>query len=336
MQRIKRAGLLFLAAAVPLLSQNGVNCFLEDFMPKYAAVPPYKDAAKTTEAPLVTVTINAADTLGKVSKYIFGNAVAVWVAQSVNNSVLLKHLQKLSPTLIRFPGGNWSHIYFWDENPGDLPSTIPDGRHNGQKIALNPQFGAYYSLTVDEYYSMRNLLSTQGLITVNYGYARYGLSKKPAEQAAHVAADWVRYDDGRTKFWEIGNECSGQHEAGWQIDTALNQDGQPEIITGELYGKHFKIFADSMRAAADELGETIAIGGIIVEYNGTNSANIAVRKWNEGFFKEAGDAADFYVIHDYFGEYAASLKLQVDYARSAVNSDINFVRQDIVNKKASS
>ena len=34
-------------------------------------------------------------------------------------------------------------------------------------------------------------------------------------------------------------------------------DGQPEIITGALYGKHFKVFTDSMRAAAAEIGATI-------------------------------------------------------------------------------
>ncbi len=45
------------------------------------------------------------------------------------------------------------------------------------------------------------------------------------------------------------------------IDTALNKDGQPQIISGELYGKHFKVFADSMKAAAEEIGATIYIGG---------------------------------------------------------------------------
>ena len=54
--------------------------------------------------------------------------------------------------------------------------------------------------------------------------------------AAHLAADWVRYDNGRTKYWEIGNEDNGTWEAGYRIDLHNNHDGQPQIITGDLYG----------------------------------------------------------------------------------------------------
>jgi hypothetical protein len=229
-----------LITATPLLSQEAVNCFLEDFAPQSATIPPFEDVEKTTQAARVTITVNTADTLGKVSKYIFGHALVAWLGNDVNNPVLLGHLQKLSPTLIRYPGGSWADIFFWSGNPGDLPTSIPDGANNGQTIPLSPQFGTNsWPTTLDTYYGMRDLLSTQGLITINYGSARYGLSAKPAEQAAHYAADWVRNDYRRSKFWEIGNENAGPWEAGWQIDTTANQDGQPEIITGELYGKHF-------------------------------------------------------------------------------------------------
>ncbi len=329
---------VLLIAAAPLFGQAGGNCFLENFEPKNAIVPPYQEKEKPSAAAVATVTINASDTLGKVSKYIFGNALASWLGNDVNNPVLLGHLQKLWPTLIRYPGGSWSDIFFWNGNPGDLPNTIPDGANNGQRISLSPQFGMNsWPTTVDNYYTMRDQVNaTQGLITINYGYARYGLSEKPVEQAAHYAAEWVRYDGGLTKFWEIGNENAGPWEAGWQIDTTANKDGQLEIITGELYGKHFQIFADSMRAAAAELDETIYIGGQILHYDGTNSWNVADRKWNEGFFKEIGDAADFYVMHNYFGNSASSVRTQVDAARSEINRNISFIRQDIINKQASS
>jgi hypothetical protein len=328
-------GAAWLITATPLLGQGVENCFLADFELKSATIPSYEDVEMTTEAATVIVTVNTADTLGKVSKYILGNALAAWLGNDVNNPVLLGHLQKLSPTLIRYPGGSWADIFFWSGNPGDLPSTIPDGTNNGQRIPLSAQFGTNsWPTTLDNYYAMRDALNTQGLITINYGYARYGLSAKPAEQAAHYAADWVRYDNGRTKFWEIGNENAGPWEAGWQIDTTTNKDGQPEIVTGELYGKHFKIFADSMRAAAAEKGNTIYIGGIIMHFDGTNSWNVAERQWNEGFFREVGDAADFYVIHNYFGNHTSSIKNQVDVARSSLNQNIAFIRQDIANKQA--
>jgi hypothetical protein len=106
------------------------------------------------------------------------------------------------------------------------------------------------------------------------------------EQAAHYAADWVRYDDGH-QILEIGNENGGPWDAGWQIDTTTNKDGQPEIISGELYGKHFKILVDSMRAAAAARCNTIYIGGQILQYDGTNDNwNPPNKKWNEGFFRK--------------------------------------------------
>jgi hypothetical protein len=290
---------------------------------------------KPSESASVTITINTVDTIGKVSKYIFGNALAVWVGNDVYNPVLIDHLQKLAPTLIRYPGGSWSDIFFWNGDPGDLPTTIPDGAKDGNPIALNPQFGMNsWPTTVDNYYNMRWDVDTQGLITINYGYARYGLSEKPVEQAAHYAADWVRYDDGRTKFWEIGNENAGPWEAGWQIDTTMNQDGQPEIITGELYGQHFNIIADSMRAAAAELDNTIYIGGQILHFDGTNSWNVPDRQWNEGFFREVGNNADFYVIHNYIGSSADAISL-LNAALSVPGEMINFIHQDISQKQAS-
>jgi len=174
--------LIFLRSSLLLYGQNGQNCFLEDWYPKTAIIPQYEEASIPEGGPAVQITLDAADTLGKISNYIFGNAVAVWVAQNQNNPVLIGHLQKLAPTLIRFPGGNWSSIYFWNGDPGDLPTYIPDGGNNGQPKLLYPKFGPNLALTVDEYYTMRDQVYTQGLITINYSYARYGLSEKPAEQ----------------------------------------------------------------------------------------------------------------------------------------------------------
>src|SRR4030042_4592536 len=107
---------------------------------------------------------------------------------------------------------------------------------------------------------MLELTNYTGIITINYGYARYSTGPNPLQTAAGYAADWVRYDNGRTKFWEIGNESSGPWQAGFRIDTSVNQDGQSLIISGELYGEHFKIFVDSMKAAAAEINHEIFIG----------------------------------------------------------------------------
>lgn len=318
-------------SSLSIFAQNP-NCFLEDFEPKKAILPISILGSKPTGVPTVTVTLTA-DTLGKVSKYVFGNALAVWMGNNTGNSVFLKNVQTLNPSLIRFPGGSWSDIFFWNGNPTDVPDSIYDGT-TGKKTKFYAISGKNdWPTTTENYYKLRQQTGSQGLITINYGYARYGLSSRPAVQAAHLAADWVRYDKGRTKFWEIGNENGGPWEAGWMIDTKTNKDGQSQIITGQLYGQHCKMIADSMRNAATKMGVKIYIGGQVLHYDGTTSWNNVDKTWNSGFFKEIGDAVDFYVMHNYFGNDATVDNL-LSVAFTEPKKNISFIKQDIINKKA--
>ncbi len=78
-------GVLCLLAAGQLFGQDSTNCFLWDFEPKNAVIPLFEDVEKTTADPEVTVEINASDTFGKISKYLFGGAAAVWVGEDQNN-----------------------------------------------------------------------------------------------------------------------------------------------------------------------------------------------------------------------------------------------------------
>jgi hypothetical protein len=314
-----------------LFSQSSNNCFLEDFTPKNAVIPTSTLAEKTTQAPTVTVNITP-DTLGKISKYVFGNAIACWMGNTTGNATFLKNTQTLNPSLIRYPGGSWSNIFFWNGNPTDVPDSIYNS--DGKKAKLIPISGKNdWPTTVDNYYILRQKTGSQGLITVNYAYARYGLSNNPVTTAAHLAAQWVRYDKGRTKFWEIGNENNGPWESSWKIDTKTNKDGQPQIITGQLYGQHFRVFADSMRAAAAQVGATIYIGAQLLHYDGTTSWNSVDKTWNAGVLSEVGDAADFYVMHNYFGT-SETVDNLLSVAVTDPKKAISFIQQDIANKKA--
>ncbi len=317
-----------------IYGQSDENCFLDDFELKTAVIPNAVDAVKPVEPATVTVKING-DTLGKISKYVFGNSIAAW-AGAHDDPLFVQGVELLSPTLIRFPGGSWSNGYFWNGIPADVPDSIYDGTTYDQATGTANK-GKFYGqsgvsgdiTTPDQYYTLReNTNVSEGLITVNYAYARYGTSDDPVAQAAHLAADWVRYDNGRTKFWEIGNENGGPWEYGWMIDTSLNKDGQSQIISGELYGKHFKVFVDSMKAAAEEIGATIYIGGQVV-IDGPTSWNFVDRTWNEGFFNEVGDKADFYVIHSYFGYTYTPIYL-LNVAVSEPKRELDFLKQDFI------
>jgi len=320
-----------------LYGQSDTNCFLYDYEPDTAVIPESFVAEKPAERPSVKVTLTG-DTIAKISKYVFGNAIAAW-AGAHDNPTLIEGVEFLAPTLIRFPGGSWSNGYFFNGVPSDVPDSIYDGTtyntttQTANKIKFYGHDGTEGWVTsTDQWYALReNTGVREGLITINYGYARYGTSTDPVAQAAHLAADWVRYDNGRTKFWEIGNENGGPWEYGWMIDTALNQDGQPQIITGELYGQHFKVFADSMRNAASQIGDTVYIGAQIV-VNGETSWNFVDRTWNEGAFREVGNAADFYVIHNYFDN--TSVINILNGAQTSLKQNMDFIQQDFIDKDA--
>jgi hypothetical protein len=291
-----------------LTAQNPQDCFLIDYQSKKAVIPLFEDHKQMELFPTVTIKVEHTDTLAKVSKYIYGNNANPYMTQIITEPVLLKNIQRLSPNIIRYPGGNLSSVFFWnsskDQPPFDAPAKIADA--DGNLVNAGYWYGRNsesWTLSLDNYYQMLALSNSTGILTVNYGYARYGTGPTPVNTAAHYAADWVRYDNGRTRYWEIGNESGGPWQAGFRINKAVNHDGQPEIISGALYGEHFKIFADSMKKAASEKGHIIYIGAQLIQYDASDSWNPPDRTWNNGFFSSAGNNADFFIVHNYFTPY---------------------------------
>lgn len=299
--------MILLVMSIASHAQNPQGFFLNDFEDKSIASPSYKNQEKPSKSSTATVAIDYTNIIAPVSKYIYGNNTNPYMTQMVDQPVLIDNIKTLAPNLIRFPGGNISSVYFWDANdknglPADAPEYIIDDQ--GKKSESYPYWyggnTSGWTLSLDNYYKMLGMTQSTGIITVNYGYARYSKAVNPVAAAAHLAAEWVRYDNGRTKFWEIGNESNGTWQAGYRIVTSDNKDGQPEIVTGSLYGKHLKVFADSMRAAAAEIGTTIYIGAQLLQEEPASWATETDKTWNAGVFAEAGNIPDFYIIHSYY------------------------------------
>lgn len=283
-------------------SQTTQGFFLDNWQPKTTLSPQYNDVQQVTNAVTVAVTIDFHDTITRIPRYLFGDNANLWTGCMANNKALMKNMDNRNMGLLRGPGGSISDVFFWNRNvnqrPGDIPSTLM-----GSTTVDWPWYGdrpyswETWTMAVDSFYSILAQTHATGMITVNYGYARYGTSTDPVAQAAHMAADWVRYDNGRSKFWEIGNEVSGSWEAGYRIDLALNKDGQPEYITPVLYGQHCLVYIDSMKAAATEKGVDIKIGVVMAEASSSGSS------WNKAVAEQVGDKADFYIVHSYFTPY---------------------------------
>jgi hypothetical protein len=287
---------------------NTIGFFINDWQSKSFTAPSYNDVAKPAAAATSLVTIDAGTIVTKVVPSVYSHNANSWMGDMINDPALMNHLTNLKPDIIRFPGGSISDVYFWNALPGTAPADAPAQLldANGTASAANYWVGkntANWTISLDKYYTMLAQTGNQGMITVNYGYARYSTATNPVASAAHLAADWVRYDNGRTKYWEIGNECNGTWEAGYRINTANNKDGQPEFVNGALYGQHVKVFIDSMRKAATEIGKTIYIGSYILEAQPAAWQTATDQTWNAGVLAQVNTATDYYIIHSYYTPY---------------------------------
>jgi hypothetical protein len=282
--------------------QKPQGFFLSGWKAKTITSPSYTDVTQTTNPVTVSLTIMFGDTLTKISPYLFGDNANLWTGPMSNNKTLMTNIANRHPGVLRGPGGSTSDVFFWntmvnttiDSIPATLPgSSATDWMWYGKR----PSGWDNWTMDPDSFYQVLGHIDATGMITVNYGYARYGTSRYPVRKAAHMAAEWVRYDKGRSKFWEIGNEVYGSWEAGYQINTATNLDGQPQYVTGSLYGQHAAVFIDSMKAAAATIGVDIKIGVVMVEASSTSSS------WNKQVAAAVGDKADFYSVHSYYTNY---------------------------------
>jgi hypothetical protein len=277
--------------------------FLNTWQPATITSPAYTEVEQTTNPVTVSLKVLFGDTLTRVTPYVFGDNANLWSGCMSDNEELMHHIANRKMGVLRGPAGSVSDVFFWNHSVDNRPADIP-AHLAGQTSNFEPWYGVRpyswenWTMAVDSFYRILDQSDVTGMLTVNYGYARYGTGPTPVATAAHMAADWVRYDNGRTKFWEIGNEVFGSWEAGYRIDQSLNQDGQPEYITPSLYAQHSLVFIDSMKAAAASIGLDIKIGLVMLD-----SYSSEFPDWNKEVASIAGDAADFYVLHCYFTPY---------------------------------
>jgi hypothetical protein len=325
-----------IVAGVDPTTANTIGFFLDDWQIK-TFTPPAYDNTDIPASATTTVTVDATSIITKIPLSEFGHNAVWWMGPVAGDPKFVDPITNLHPHIIRFPGGSSSDVYFWNAaegvNPADAPTTFVND--NGTTEVAGFTYGKTnynWQCNLDNYYAALQQTNNKGIITVNYGYARYSTATNPVASAAHLAADWVRYDNGRTKYWEVGNENFGNWERGYRINLANNHDGQPEFVTGDLYAQHFKIFADSMKKAATEIGATIYIGSVTYDSPANEPWQTnTLRTWNAGMMAGLNNKADFYVVHNYFTPYDQNSTASVilSSALSVPGTMINYVTQTL-------
>lgn len=319
----------------PVLAST-IGFFMDDWEPKNFTKPSTCISVTSPGSVNATVNIDRSSVVTKIPRSFAGNNANIWMTQMVSESSLIDYLTTLHSHIIRFPGGSLSDVFFWNAPvnapPADAPTNLVQA--NGNTVAAGYWYGtnnASWTCSVDNYYNMLQQTGNKGMITVNYGYARYSNALNPVANAAHLAADWVRYDNGRTKYWEVGNENFGDWEAGYRINTSTNKDGQPEYLSGYLYGQHFKVFADSMRKAAQEIGKSIYIGAVMSESTPQSWWTPTATNWNTGLFSGSGTSPDFYIVHNYYTPYQtnASADVILETPETVTKTMMDYVKQSL-------
>jgi len=175
------------------------------------------------------------------------------------NPAVLPLLKQLSPTWLRWPGGNFAQTYHWRDGVGPRNDRPPRTNMAWPKGPVESNdFGT------DEFMAVCRALQAEPVICVNVN---------GNGATAEEAAAWVAYCKRRgfkVKYWELGNEIYGK----WEV-------GHSDAAT---YARTALDYIMAMRAA-DKTVKFIAVGHDL--------------EWNRTVLAKVGPFIDYLAQHHY-------------------------------------
>lgn len=200
----------------------------------------------------------------------------------VFNPETIAHFRNYGPTMMRWPGGNFTSAYRWQDGIG---------RFEDRRSLPNLAWGGLCTnhVGLDEFLRFCEL--TDIVPVMGVGYNRELISPEDI-------ADWVEYCNGDlttpmgklraenghpepydVKYWGIGNEVYGKYQQGHEPDPEAYAAGLVEIV------KEIR--------KVDPSVEIIASG------YGAHNRFRATSDWNEKLIRRAGAYIDYIDIHSY-------------------------------------
>lgn len=198
------------------------------------------------------------------------------------NPETIAHFRNYGPTMVRWPGGNFTSGYHWYDGIGkfDERKSLPNRAWGG--LCTN-HFG------LDEFMRFCELTGIVPLMGV--GYDKGVITPKEV-------ADWVEYCNGdittpmgklraenghpepyNVKYWGIGNEVYGPYQIGHEPDPEVYADGLIEMVK-----------------AVRKVDSTVEI--IACAYGAHNRFKDP-SDWNEKLIRKAGGYIDYIDVHSY-------------------------------------
>jgi hypothetical protein len=217
----------------------------------------------------ITIDVNATRSLGTVSNAATGVNTATFDGH-LNDSAVIPALTGAGVDALRYPGGSTADAYHWQTN------TTVDGLGYA-----NPNNG------FDDFMGIAQKTGASPIITVNYG------SGTAAEAAA-----WVKYANVTkrygVKYWELGNEVSGDGTYG----SAWEHEEKPKGAT--TYANNIADYITQMKA----VDPSIKVGAVLNTPGSWPDGLVATQygdtaDWNTTVLKKDGPKLDFVIIHYY-------------------------------------
>jgi alpha-N-arabinofuranosidase len=243
------------------------------------------------------------EVIGDISPQIFGGLLehlgrcvydGVWdLSAQQPRADVLRAMNALAPTTLRWPGGCFSAWYRWrdgvgprDERPTRERQFWTDNSAHWARAAgrdevefttaLGPP--ETHAFGTDEFLRYCMALDAEPLLVVNFGAGEPRGDGSPDE-----AASWVRYCNRERRaprpveWWGIGNETWGGHE--------------PGHCGPVQYAARLREFVTAMRA--EDAGIKTIAPGVLVEPG-------AISQWNDVVLRDAHEAIDALSLHWYF------------------------------------
>lgn len=191
---------------------------------------------------------------------------------------VLALVQQLGLGVVRYPGGNFTSGYNWQDSIGPVDERPKKLELAWQGIEPN-EFG------LNEFVTWKNLLNTEMIMTINLG-------TKDLEDAISIV-EYCNFPEGTywsdlrrahgfdephdIKLWCLGNELDGE----WQIGTK----------TAVEYGKVARQASKVMKLV-DETIETILVGS-------SHPRLDTYPEWDRQVLMEAYEEVDYLAMHNY-------------------------------------
>ena len=205
---------------------------------------------------------------------------------------VLELVKKLRLPVIRYPGGNFTCSYFWEDSVGPRAERPTRMELAWRQIEPNT-FG------IDEWYEWTRRVDTETIMAINLGTRGIQDAANVVEYCNHPGGTYYsdlrrkhgRQDPYRFKVWCVGNETDGP----WQIARRTPED----------YAWTCAEAAKAMKRVDDSV-ELVAVGS-------SNSTMPTYPMWDRTVLEAAYDYVDYIALHHYIaphedqsmGEYLA-------------------------------